>query len=69
METIILRGSMKVKDKILEIKEILENNNFKVLLPEECLRGVNKNEASRAHFNRIISNNAYVLIVNEEKKE
>lgn len=67
MKTIILCGSMKVKNKILKVKEILENNNFDVLLPEECLRGVNKREASRSHFSRIISNDAYVLIINEEK--
>lgn len=67
MKTIILCGSMKVKNKILKVKEILENNNFDVLLPEECLRGVNKREASRLHFSRIISNDAYVLIINEEK--
>lgn len=67
MKAIILCGSMKVKDKILEVKEILENNNFNVLLPEECLKGLDKTIASRAHFNRIISNDAYVLIINEEK--
>ena len=67
MQTIILCGSMKVKNKILEVKEFLESNNFNVFLPEECLRGVNKMEASRAHFSRIISNDAYILIVNEEK--
>ena len=68
MRTIILCGSMKVKNKIFEVKEILENNGFNVLLPEDCIKGVNKTEASRAHFDRIISNEADVLIVNEEKK-
>ena len=67
MRTIILCGSMKVKNKIFEVKEILENNGFNVLLPEECIKGVNKTEASRAHFDRIVSNEADVLIVNEEK--
>ena len=67
MRTIILCGSMKVKNKIFEIKEILENNGFNVLLPEECIKGVNKTVASRAHFDRIVSNEADVLIVNEEK--
>ena len=67
MRTIILCGSMKVKNKIFEVKEILENNGFNVLLPEECIKGVNKTVASRAHFDRIVSNEADVLIVNEEK--
>lgn len=67
MKTIILCGSMRVKKRIFEVKEILENNGFNVLLPEECIKGVNKTEASRAHFDRIIFNDADVLIVNEEK--
>ena len=66
-KTIILCGSMKFKDKFYEIKDILENNGFNVLLPEECLKGINKREASLAHFNRIISNEGYILIINEEK--
>ena len=64
---IILCGSMKVKDKILEVKDVLESYGFNVLLPEECIKGLDKVIASRSHFNRIISNDSYVLIVNEEK--
>lgn len=67
MKNIILCGSMKVKNKIFEVKEILESYGFKVLLPEECIKNINKKDASRAHFNRIVSNDAYVLIVNEDK--
>ena len=64
---IILCGSMKVKNKIFKVKDILESYGFNVLLPEECIKGLDKIIASRAHFNRIISNDIYVLIVNEEK--
>lgn len=64
---IILCGSMKVKNKIFEVKDVLESYGFNVLLPEECIKGLDKDIASRAHFNRIIINDAYVLIVNEEK--
>ena len=64
---IILCGSMKVKNKIFEVKDILESYGFDVLLPEECIKGLDKVIASRSHFNRIISNDSYVLIVNEEK--
>ena len=35
---VILCGSMKVKDKIIEVKEILENKGFLVILPEECFK-------------------------------
>lgn len=35
---VILCGSMKVKDKIIEVKETLENKGFLVILPEEVLK-------------------------------
>lgn len=66
-KSIILCGSMKVKNKIFEVKDILESNGFNVLLPLECIKGLDKTIALRAHFNRIISNESCVLIVNEEK--
>lgn len=66
-KAVILCGSMKVKNTILEVKEKLEKSGFNVFLPEECMKGINKSEASRAHFDRIISNDAYVLVVNVEK--
>lgn len=65
---IVLCGSMKVKDKILEVKDCLEKKGYEVLLPKECLEGLPKNIASRKHFEKIIdSNNEKVLIVNETK--
>lgn len=67
MTKIILCGSMKVREKILEAKKILEQNNYQVLLPEECLKGIEKSIASRAHFKRIIEEDAKVLIINEKK--
>ena len=50
---VVLCGSMKVKDEILKIKEKLENKNYEVLLPIECMQGLPKEIASRAHFDRI----------------
>lgn len=68
MKNIVLCGSMKVKDSILAIAKDLEEKGYNVLLPIECINGLPKNEASRAHFERIINkDNEYVLIVNEEK--
>ena len=64
---IILCGSMKVKNKIFKVKDILESYGFNVLLPEECIKGLDKAITSRSHFNRIILNDSYVLIVNGEK--
>lgn len=69
MKNIVLCGSMKVKDKILEIKDELEKRDFNVLLPKECMEGLPKIIASRKHFERIIDkDNDYILIVNTTKK-
>lgn len=66
MESIVLCGSMKVKNKILEVKSILEGKGFNVLIPVECMEGLPKSVASRKHMERIIdSENAYVLVVND----
>ena len=68
MNNIVLCGSMKVKDKILEVKHSLENMGYNVLLPTECMDGLPKEIASRKHFERIISkDNSTILIVNEKK--
>ena len=69
MKNIVLCGSMKVKDKILEVKDELEKRDFNVLLPKECMEGLPKIIASRKHFERIIDkDNDYILIVNAAKK-
>ena len=59
---------MKVKAKIIEIEEELKRNGFNVLLPIECMRGMDKIIASRAHFDRICdSDNEIILIINASK--
>lgn len=69
MKNIVLCGSMKVKDKILEVEKILREKGYNVLLPKECMEGLPKVIASRAHFNRIVDQeNDTVLIVNATKK-
>lgn len=69
MKNIVLCGSMKVKDKILEVSDQLTKTGFNVLLPKECMEGLPKVYASRKHFERIVDKeNTYVLIVNAEKK-
>lgn len=68
METIVLCGSMKVKESIIALGQELESIGYKVLLPEECIAGLPKEIASRAHINRIIdANTDKVLIVNNRK--
>ena len=65
MKNIVLCGSMKVKDKILEVKEELENKGYNVLIPKECMEGLPKVLASRKHLERVIDpKNIYILVVN-----
>ena len=67
-KNIVLCGSMKVKDKIIEISKELEEMGYNTLLPVECMQGLEKVIASRAHFDRITNpDNEAVLIVNVEK--
>ena len=65
---IVLCGSMKVKDKIVENARILEDMGYNVLLPVECMQGLDKLIASRAHLDRVVDpNNEIILIINETK--
>jgi hypothetical protein len=69
MKNIVLCGSMKVKDSILEVSDKLTDMGFNVLLPKECMEGLPKVIASRKHFDRITDKkNEYILIVNVPKK-
>ena len=61
---IALCGSMKVKDQIIALGEEITKHDFEALLPEECIAGKPKNEASRAHFKRIIEQADAILVVN-----
>ena len=67
-KNIVLCGSMKVKDKIVELSQELEKMGYNTLLPVECMQGLDKVIASRAHFDRIANpENEMVLIVNATK--
>ncbi len=68
MTNIVLCGSMKVKDKMLEVANQLEEKGYNVLLPVECMKGLDKIIASRAHLDRICNPDTdIVLIVNATK--
>ena len=65
---VVLCGSMKIKDKIFEVKDKLEKMGYNVLLPEESLKNLPKEIASRKHFEKIIDrDNSIILIVNATK--
>lgn len=68
MINIVISGSMKVKEDILKISDILSLNNFNVLLPVECMEGKKKEVSSRAHFDRIINKENNILLVVNAKK-
>ncbi len=68
MKNIVLCGSMKVKEKIIEVANVLKNEGYNVLLPVECMEGLDKIIASRAHLDRICKKeNEILLIINESK--
>ena len=68
MKNIVLCGSMKVKDKIIEVADSLEEMGYNVLLPVECMQGFDKIIASRAHIDRVINpENEIILVVNDTK--
>lgn len=69
MKTIVLCGSMKVKDKIVEVADSLKELGYNVLLPVECMEGKPKDIASRAHFNRIIDEETDAILVVNEKRD
>lgn len=68
MKNIVLCGSMKVKEDIIKLATVLEKSDYHVLLPIECMNGVKKNIASKAHFDRIANpQNEIILVVNATK--
>lgn len=65
---IVICGSMKFKEDIIAIGKKLEEMGHTVKLPIECINGEPKEIASRAHFNRIVSEDTEaILVVNQEK--
>lgn len=67
---VVLCGSMKFKEDIIKVGEKLEELGHTIKLPIECINGEPKEIASRAHFNRIISEDTEaILVVNNKKNE
>ena len=68
MINIVICGSIRIKDRIIEVANSLEKMGYNVLLPIECIQGLDKIIASKAHLDRVIdSNNEIILIVNDTK--
>ncbi|MBP3635908.1 MAG: hypothetical protein J6J17_05635 [Bacilli bacterium] len=68
MEKIVLCGSMKFKNDIIKLSKILQEKGFDALLPIECIKGLPKEIASRAHFKRIVDQDtSAILVINRDK--
>ena len=68
IKNIVICGSMKIKDKIIDVANSLEKLGYNVLLPVECMQGLDKIIASKAHLDRVVdANNGIVLVVNDSK--
>ena len=70
MKTIVICGSMKFKNKLVEIGQKLEELGYIVKLPIECMEGKPKEIASRSHFDRIKNDDTNaILVINQDKEE
>ena len=56
MNNIVLCGSMKVKDKIIEVSKKLEEMGCNVLLPIECMQGIDKIIDGSSETNHFVNN-------------
>lgn len=65
---IVLCGSLKIKDRIIEVGRILEELGYEVWTPNDNMKSLPKRLQSRTHFDRITGNECdAILVVNEEK--
>lgn len=68
MKKIVLCGSKKFIPKFFELKAILEEMNYDVIVPREFIVDMQKKEASLLHFSEIEKDDVdALLIVNENK--
>ena len=68
MKNIVLCGSVKLKDELIKVGDMLIEKGYNVLLPLECFQELPKEIASFKHFERIEDKeNDTVLIVNGKK--
>lgn len=70
MKRIVLSGSMKFREEIIDIAEkVKQITNAQVIIPKECIQiDMPKKEASKLHFDEIINNNTdAILVVNCNK--
>ncbi len=70
MKRIVLCGSIKFKEKVIEIGQDLKNKGYEVVIPREFLVPMEKKEHSMLHFSEIANNKTdSILVINEDKGE
>lgn len=70
MKRIVLCGSKKFKDEILNLGEELKSKGYEIIVPKEFLVEMDKRKHSMLHFSEIANERTdAVLIVNEDKEE
>lgn len=62
--TIVLCGSMKIKDQIVALSEELIARGYDAIVPAEIHDEMTKADASHRHFDRIIKDADAILVVN-----
>ena len=70
MKRIVLCGSRKFKDNIINLGKEIENKGYEVIIPKEFLVPMSKKEHSKLHFSEIAKEETdCILVVNENKGE
>lgn len=71
MNKIVLSGSMKFRNEIIDIKNKLTDIiNAEVIIPRECIEtDMSKKEASKLHFDEIINKETDAMLVINCNKE
>lgn len=68
MKRIVLCGSRKFKDTIINLGEYLKNKGYDVVIPKEFIVPMSKKEHSLLHFSEIAKEETdCILVVNEDK--
>lgn len=70
MKRVVLCGSKRFKDEILQLGEELKNRGYDAVVPREFIVDMKKKDASLLHFKEISDERTdAVLVVNEKKKD
>ena len=70
MKRIVLCGSRKFKDNIIELGKYLENKGYEVIVPKEFFVSMSKKEHAMLHFSEISKERTdCILVVNEDKED